>query len=67
MDVERAREVAFDFVGAVLFFLSISLFNALFIDPLKQLVTSDRVTMFLVWLAATLLLVYVFRRRVPWV
>ena len=67
MDVERAREVALDFVGAVLFFLSISLFNALFIDPLKQLVTSDRVTMFLVWLAATLLLVYVFRRRVPWV
>ena len=67
MDVDRAREVAFDFVGAVLFFLSISLFNALFIDPLKQLVTSDRVTMFLVWLAATLLLVYVFRRRVPWV
>jgi len=67
MDVERAREIALDFVGAVLFFLSISLFNALFIDPLKQLVTSDRVTMFLVWLAATLLLVYVFRRRVPWV
>lgn len=67
MDVDRAREVALDFVGAVLFFLSISLFNALFIDPLKQLVTSDRVTMFLVWLAATLLLVYVFRRRVPWV
>ena len=55
------------FICAILFFLSMSLFIDLFVNPVKTFFQENKLLEFIVWLVSTFILVELFHKQLPWV